>query len=109
MGIQRRPQDGVQPLQFPRAGPVVRCKEVVQSHDDGDGDQEPRDDNRNQYERSNNIRGCHQEHSHRVRDGVVDGVDVLGEPVHDPSERSSLEETHGSAHDGDDGPTMENL
>ena len=56
---------------------------------------------------TNNIRSSHREHSHRTRDGVVDCVDVLGKPVHDPSERSGLEETHGSAHDGGDRPAVE--
>ena len=42
----------------------------------------------------------------KKKDSVVNGVDVLGEAVHDSSERSGLKEAHGSAHDGGDGLTM---
>jgi hypothetical protein len=109
MSIQRRPQDSIQPLQLSRARPVIQRERVVHDHDDANGDQEPRDDDRNQHERSNDVRERHQEHSQRIRNGVVDGIDVLGEPVHDSAEGGGLEEAHGSMHDGGDGFAMEGL
>jgi hypothetical protein len=79
---------------------------VVHNHVDTNGDQEPRDDDRNQHKRSNDVRERHQEHSQRIRNGVVDGVDVIGEPVHYSAEGGGLEEARGSIHDGGDGFAM---
>ena len=107
MSIQRGPQEGIQPFQLSRAGPVVQRKTVVHDHNNTDCDQEPRDDDRNQHEGSDNVRKRHQEHSHRIRYGVVDGIDVLGKPVHDSPKRGGLEETHGSVHDCGDCLTMD--
>jgi hypothetical protein len=109
MSIQRGPQDDIQPLQLSHTRPVIQRKSVVHDHNDANGDQEPRDDDRNQHERSNDVRERHQEHSQRIGDGVVDGIDVLGESVHDSAKGGGLEEAHGSVHDRGDCLAMEDL
>ena len=107
MGVNGRPQDGIQSFQLSRARPIVQRNGVVHKYKNGDGDEEIWNDDSDQHEGANDTGKSHQEHPHRIRDGIVDGVDVFGEPVHDPSDGGGLEVAHGSAHDGSDCHAME--
>ena len=42
---------------------------------------------------------CHDEPSQRSRNGLIDGIHVLREPVQDAAEGSGVEERHGRPHD----------
>jgi len=73
--------------------------EDVEAENTGDDDEEIRLHDRNEDDWTDDGSKGRDEHSETVTEGVVDSVDILAESIRDSSERSRIEEAHGSAKD----------
>jgi len=63
-------------LDFSSTRSVEDSNPIIDQKDEDYGDEEPRDDNRHKYDRSNYLNHSAQELSHRFADDVVKCVDI---------------------------------
>ncbi len=91
MLVDRRPCDGFVPLQVPREVQVVRADPRVQDQDDHGKHDECRCDQRD----DDDCRDAGYQHDHcTLHDGaqlLVYALDILREPIHEPSLRCRVE------------------
>lgn len=86
VAVERRPQECVDSLQLSRTGAVEHRSPDICDGYDGDGDEEPREDDRNEDDGTQNAAQSADEHTHRISECVIDGVDILRKSVHDTTE-----------------------
>lgn len=94
VGVERTPEKVVETLQFAGTLAVEPRGKGVEDEDAGDDEEEPLLDDGDEDDGTDDAAGCTDCHTEAVRQGVVDRVDVLGEPILDPAERSRVEEAH---------------
>ena len=94
MGVERTSEKVVETLQLARTLAVEPRGKGVEDEDAGDDEEEPLLDDGDEDDGTDDAAGCTDCHTEAVRQGVVDRVDVLGEPILDPAERSRVEEAH---------------
>lgn len=63
----------------------------------------------NEQDSPQNRRECRERHAECVVEGVVDGIDVLGESVHNSTKGRGVEEAHRCAHHALHGVVVERL
>ena len=85
------------PIIFPSLVAYYLYEKVDYGEGHNHGDENGRADG-NDDDGRNHLQSGHEELVHRLRDGVVHDVHVLGEPVDDPAEGRRVEEGHRRAH-----------
>lgn len=99
MGVEGTSKKVIETLQLAGTLAVKSRGEGVEDEDAGDDEEEPLLDDGDQDNSTDDAAGCTDCHTEAVRQGVVDRVDVLGEPILDSAQRSRVEEAHRRVQD----------